>query len=1188
MKSLPLVNIYNKKREIYLFTRNDKGDLSITKDNSAYPYFYEPDEQGKYTSFDGKKLRKVSVTEPSEVRRLASNQAYESDVNFTKQYIIQNEIQFEPTNVKYCFLDIENLSKDERPNPNNPTPVTSITLFNSRYNKIRNWFIGDFGTKRKQAELDLFKAFVEYMQKAKFDLWLSFYGIDYDYPFLFNRFKIFPQKYFFEKSSQFNNFAKAISPIHQVRGGNKLYDNFYPAGTSVVDYLSWIKKIYKNEKSYSLDKISEKYLKTGKKYAKVDFSIIDDTIKYRNIEDVELMVKLEQEKFKFIPLFDEIRRMCRVSFEDFNYNMRLHDMLFLTKAHDKHIILPSGKGDFSLAESKIEGAYREAEETGAFFELSKYDISGAYMFTIADLCLDSANIMLNDNENTLPIVVADRKTQLPVATYYVKQDPTAILPSVMRDLIEAKEKYKTLKNNTNPELPEYKDIERKYDAIKGIFLSGWGVVSCKFFRLFDPRVASMITGTVRDLLHYLQNRADKEGYKVVFLDTDSIFADTKGKDLSKEMNQWIQEWAQERFQKKSSIVIEYEGTFESIIILAKCRYKGWLRKSDGKIKEEERGIEAKRVDTTIYTAKFQRTLFDKIRAKESQSQITEWIKNEIEHFEENPAETIAFPAKLGDKIENYKTTFDRTYTDKITGEKCKKEFIKEVPIHVRAVRNIKQLFPDWVKRVGDNYSWIYVINNDVKKNVIAFDEDFKDPLKGATIDWEKQIERNILNKVKVIYDAMKWPMDELITPKVRKPRKVASNASKKAGECPIIDDLKQPKVSLPPKIKVKPANNTQLIDTTRVVTEYYISSPLITGNVRVDINEKIIWAIPAWNKFIGFDLSMFVKTVHADKVEQYIAKVEENKPSVKSKKANPKEDSKMLVPFKWAGNKKTLLTTIQEAYKTSGCTKIIEPFCGSAIFSLNTSAEMVEISDLNEQLICLWLDLKNHWDPFNSMLSTIDLSELQTDQEKYTLLRTKYNESERGLLKSVLLYALLGACTNNLARWNSTGGFNQTWGQRRSIVDKYLTPELKNRITNPNFNIFYRPYHVIAPDVNTFVYLDPPYLLSNDCYIANSWGSEEEIRLLEWIKTLKCKWALSNIIIKNDKTNTLLQSFAVKYNCLNLTKKYNAKVGGYANGVKNESQEVLITNFDFNLMQEAPIKFDEPIIKPTIVPYFQE
>ncbi|GAG38781.1 unnamed protein product, partial [marine sediment metagenome] len=50
---MQLVNVYNHKRKIYLFTRNNKGEQIIKEDNSFFPYFYEVDKEGTYNSFDG-------------------------------------------------------------------------------------------------------------------------------------------------------------------------------------------------------------------------------------------------------------------------------------------------------------------------------------------------------------------------------------------------------------------------------------------------------------------------------------------------------------------------------------------------------------------------------------------------------------------------------------------------------------------------------------------------------------------------------------------------------------------------------------------------------------------------------------------------------------------------------------------------------------------------------------------------------------------------------------------------------------------------------------------------------------------------------------------------------------------------------------------------------------------------------
>ena len=45
---MKLQNIANFKRQVYLFCREDDGSLKIHKDNDFYPFYYEPDANGKH------------------------------------------------------------------------------------------------------------------------------------------------------------------------------------------------------------------------------------------------------------------------------------------------------------------------------------------------------------------------------------------------------------------------------------------------------------------------------------------------------------------------------------------------------------------------------------------------------------------------------------------------------------------------------------------------------------------------------------------------------------------------------------------------------------------------------------------------------------------------------------------------------------------------------------------------------------------------------------------------------------------------------------------------------------------------------------------------------------------------------------------------------------------------------------
>ncbi|MFA5048554.1 MAG: Dam family site-specific DNA-(adenine-N6)-methyltransferase [Patescibacteria group bacterium] len=269
----------------------------------------------------------------------------------------------------------------------------------------------------------------------------------------------------------------------------------------------------------------------------------------------------------------------------------------------------------------------------------------------------------------------------------------------------------------------------------------------------------------------------------------------------------------------------------------------------------------------------------------------------------------------------------------------------------------------------------------------------------------------------------------------------------------------------------------------------------------------------------------------------------------------------MLYPFKWPGNKKTLLPILQEIFKQSKCDSIHEAFAGSAVFSLNTVAKSYTICDINEHVINLWLNIKNHNKELIEAINSYSPEIIRDNQDYYVDLRSKFNKLNHGVEKSALFHILLGSCTNGLARFNSKGEFNQTWGAR---CVKHSLETLENQVKK--FTILLQSYEQTQIKDNTLLYLDPPYLLSNDCYTAKGWNEKEEEKFLNWVSTMNCKWALSNIISKDSRKNELLQSFGKMYNVYYLSKKYNAKVGGYSDDkTKHQAQEVLITNFEAKL-----------------------
>jgi hypothetical protein len=70
--------------------------------------------------------------------------------------------------------------------------------------------------------------------------------------------------------------------------------------------------------------------------------------------------------------------------------------------------------------------------------------------------------------------------------------------------------------------------------------------------------------------------------------------------------------------------------------------------------------------------------------------------------------------------------------------------------------------------VGESYYWIYVKADNADLNVLAFDEKMKDHIK--EIDWDMTVQRNVLNIIETIFEAMKWE-NSFIPVKIKRTRK---------------------------------------------------------------------------------------------------------------------------------------------------------------------------------------------------------------------------------------------------------------------------------------------------------------------------------------------------------------------------------------------------------------------------------
>lgn len=211
-------------------------------------------------------------------------------------------------------------------------------------------------------------------------------------------------------------------------------------------------------------------------------------------------------------------------------------------------------------------------------------------------------------------------------------------------------------------------------------------------------------------------------------------------------------------------------------------------------------------------------------------------------------------------------------------------------------------------------------------------------------------------------------------------------------------------------------------------------------------------------------------------------------------------NSKAIPFLRWAGSKKNLLPHIIKHIPIK-YENYFEPFLGSgAVFFVLDKSDNCFLSDSNEELINVYLQVKTN------VAEIIDiLQHYKIDSESYYSIRSLKPKTEAEAAARFIY--LNKTCYNGLYRVNSNGDFNVPYG-KRSNVDVVTRDLLLNTSTHlQNINISHLDFQETLPLINAgdFVFLDPPYVVSHNNngfieYNKNIFSWEDQIRLHDFVK----------------------------------------------------------------------------------------
>lgn len=272
-------------------------------------------------------------------------------------------------------------------------------------------------------------------------------------------------------------------------------------------------------------------------------------------------------------------------------------------------------------------------------------------------------------------------------------------------------------------------------------------------------------------------------------------------------------------------------------------------------------------------------------------------------------------------------------------------------------------------------------------------------------------------------------------------------------------------------------------------------------------------------------------------------------------------------PLNYTGGKYKLLNQILPLFPEDINT-FVDLFTGGCNVAINVNANRIIANDLCSEVISVYEGIQNGTTEENIRMIEETINEYNLSKENkegYLELRSYYNEGNKDWY---IFYTLIAYAFNNQIRFNKKGEFNIPFGKDRSDFNPALKQKFRDfsdAIHNKNIkftNYDFRKLSVDKLKENDFVYLDPPYLITDATYNMG-WNEEAEKDLLSLCDRLNekgIKFAISNVLEHNGSKNEILTEWSKKYNINYLNYNYsNCNYHKKDNGHK--SVEVLITNY---------------------------
>jgi DNA polymerase elongation subunit (family B) len=208
--------------------------------------------------------------------------------------------------------------------------------------------------------------------------------------------------------------------------------------------------------------------------------------------------------------------------------------------------------------------------------------------------------------------------EAPTTKVAFRTDIEGMLPLALKQLIALRDDWDAKKSSLPPGTPDWENAARHAAAYKAAINSFYGVIGSPFSRYFDKEIAESVTQTCAWLIKHTKHAAEERGWKVIYIDTDSIFVVGCTVDEFREFTKWCNaelypRLVAEQGCRENDVYVAYEKAFDRVVFVAGKKYVGRYLHYKGKAaqrdsKPEIKGLEYKRGDSSRLARALQETV----------------------------------------------------------------------------------------------------------------------------------------------------------------------------------------------------------------------------------------------------------------------------------------------------------------------------------------------------------------------------------------------------------------------------------------------------------------------------------------------------------------------------------------------------------------------------------------------------